>query len=307
MNSQQGAIGANFLALISLVGPGDHVVCVHPTYQQLFDVPRSLGADVDLWRLDPGESWSHSLDKLKKLLRPTTKLVIINNPNNPTGQVIQQETLAGIVSAVTQHAAEQCIILSDEVYRPLFHTLDDGAAPPPSILETGYPHAVATGSLSKAWSLAGLRVGWIATPRNDLIELFANRRDYNVISVSILDDAVATHALSPSIRPLLHQRNLDLARTNRAILARWIEATPAVKWVPTQGGTTALLKIGNGLNDEEFCRDLVGNFGTLLAPGSCFDWPGWVRIGYVGNSKELEEGLAKLTEFLQTKPLPRRS
>ncbi|EPQ30969.1 uncharacterized protein PFL1_01158 [Pseudozyma flocculosa PF-1] len=319
----QGAIGANFLVELSLVKRGDHVVCVHPTYQSLFEVPRSLGADVDLCRLDPADGWRFSVDRLASLLRPTTSLVILNNPNNPTGQALSRSTLDAIVEAVKARAAPGCIILSDEVYRPLFHSLptsdDADGAPPCSILETGYAHAIATGSLSKAFSLAGIRVGWIATPRSDLIEAFAQRRDYNVISVSMVDDAIAARALHPRVAQRILERNTHLARTNRAILEAWIEKTPQVEWVPTQAGTTALLRLvrtaaaaarggertaaTDEVDADDFCMRLHDRAGVLVAPGTCFDWQGWIRIGYVGNTQELQEGLDRITDFLRSESI----
>ncbi|KAF3348553.1 hypothetical protein VdG2_03435 [Verticillium dahliae VDG2] len=136
----QGAIAANFLTLYALVGPGDHVICVYPTYQQLYSVPRSLGADVTLWKLTAENGFVPDVAELEALVRPNTKMIIINNPNNPTGASIPRSVLAALAATAR---ARDMTILSDEVYRPLFHALHDdaGAAVPPSITGLGYDKA----------------------------------------------------------------------------------------------------------------------------------------------------------------------
>ncbi|KAN0065947.1 hypothetical protein ACQY0O_001081 [Thecaphora frezii] len=294
-----GAIGANFLVLLSLIRPGDHVVCVHPTYQQLWEVPLALGATVDLYRLTPSRSWQFSIDDLRPLLRPTTRLVIINNPNNPTGSSMARTTLESLIGAVRDHAAAGCIILSDEVYRPLFHSLPEGEQAPPSILELGYENVIATGSMSKAWSLAGIRTGWIATPRRDLIEALAARRDYTTISVSMLDDAVAARALDAGVARRIHKRNLELAKGNRELMEKWVESMKgSVEWIKPVAGTTAFLKIKQTEDVEAFCEELQKETGVLVVPGTCFGWQGWVRVGYVGDTETLRRGLERVGEFI---------
>lgn len=291
---QQGAIGANFLVLSSLVSKDDHVVCVHPTYQQLLEVPAGLGAKVDLWRLEAAEGWKYNIERLAALLKPTTKLLVLNNPNNPTGSVMDSSTLSSVVEMV-RAKAPQCLILSDEVYRPLFHSTQT----PPSILEMGYRNVIATGSLSKAWSLAGIRLGWIATPRQDLIEHFAGWRDYNTICVSMLDDAVAAAVLQPRVMSLLLQRNTDLAKTNLRLLSDWMQEHPDFTWTKPLAGTTAFIQLPRTLSDDvAFCERLYREQGVLLGPGSCFDWPGFVRVGYVCDTQTLREGLDKATCML---------
>jgi aspartate/methionine/tyrosine aminotransferase len=169
-----GAIAANHLTLYSLVGPGDHIICHYPTYQQLYSIPESLGAKVSLWKSKPENKWLPDLEDLKSLVKDNTKLIIIkqvspnippplyhntnihpsSNPQNPTGAILPRS----LIHTLTDYAESKSIpILSDEVYRPLFHSispLDDNF--PPSLLSTGYANTIATGSLSKAYSLAGL-------------------------------------------------------------------------------------------------------------------------------------------------------
>ena len=190
-----GAIAANHLVFYALVGEGDHVICHYPTYQQLHTVPASLGASVSLWKSDPTNNWLPDFAALESLVQPTTKLLVLNNPQNPTGAILPRPLLEQIIALAE---SKNITILSDEVYRPLFH----GITPldknfPPSILSLGYANTIATGSLSKAYSLAGIRVGWIATRSPELVEKIAATRHYTTISVSQLDQAVAAFALAP--------------------------------------------------------------------------------------------------------------
>lgn len=303
----QGAIAANFLTLYALVGPGDHVICVYPTYQQLYSVPRSLGADVTLWKLTAENGFVPDVAELEALVRPNTKMIIINNPNNPTGASIPRSVLAALAATAR---ARDMTILSDEVYRPLFHALHDdaGAAVPPSITGLGYDNVIATGSMSKAYALAGLRIGWAASPSAALLARLASARDYTTISVSRLDDQVAAYALAPPVRAPLLRRNVALARTNRALVEAFVDAHAGVcSWVRPSAGTTAFLRFerdGAPVDDVAFARDVLDRTKVFFVPGSkCFgdggDFKGYVRIGYVCHTEVLKEGLEKLGGYLE--------
>ncbi|OJJ06271.1 hypothetical protein ASPVEDRAFT_45677 [Aspergillus versicolor CBS 583.65] len=301
-----GAIQANFLLLYTLVGPGDHVICHYPTYQQLYSVPTSLGADVSLWKSKEAEGWKLDLDELKALIQPNTKLIILNNPQNPTGAIIPQETLDEIVEIAR---SSSIYIFCDEVYRPLFHSITPMDPEfPSSALSLGYERTIVTGSMSKAYSLAGIRVGWIASRDRSVIEACASVRDYTTISVSQLDDAVASYALAPTTIHALLRRNIELAKRNFAILDKFIESHRwACDWVKPRAGTTAFVrfnKMGKPVNDVTFCETLLERTGLMFVPGSlCFgngeEFHGYVRIGYVCETQVLEDGLAALGEFLE--------
>ncbi|KAL3959036.1 hypothetical protein ACCO45_007198 [Purpureocillium lilacinum] len=304
----QGAIGANFLALYSLVGPGDHVICVYPTYQQLYSVPQSLGAEVSLWRLREDRAYAPDLGELGGLVRHNTKMIIINNPNNPTGQVIAGDVLQGIADFAEQRGI---ILLSDEVYRPLFHDQSEGSlSVPPSATALRCSRTVVTGSMSKAFSLAGIRVGWIVCKDAGIMEAMVAARDYTTISVSQLDDQVASYALSPAVNKPLLERNLSLARHNAGLVNAFVEShTSVCRWVRPVAGTTAFiqfLKRGKPVNDVDFCVDLLNATKVLVCPGShCFggdhDFEGFVRVGYVCDTAVLEEALRRLGRYVREK------
>ncbi|KAK4144392.1 uncharacterized protein C8A04DRAFT_11530 [Dichotomopilus funicola] len=303
----QGAISANFLALYTLVGPGDHVICVYPAYQQLYSVPESLGAEVSLWKLKEENGYVPDVNELEGLVKSNTKLIVINNPNNPTGATIPTTVLTQIVAFAQQR---NIIILSDEVYSPLYHSLPSSSpsSGPPSILALGYPNTIATGSMSKAFSLAGIRTGWLASRDRSLIESGAAVRHYTTISVSQLDDRVASYALSPPVvRPLL-ARNMALAKKNLGLLAEFVEKYGEVcSWVRPTAGTTALVgfrnRKGEWVEDEEFAKDVLNRVNVMFVPAApCFgrggDFRGFVRIGYVCETEVLVEGLKRLGEYV---------
>ncbi|GAP92130.2 putative aminotransferase class I and II [Rosellinia necatrix] len=298
----QGAIAANHLVFYTLVGPGDHVVCVFPTYQQLYAVPETLGAEVSLWELRAEDGYVPDVAALEKLIKSNTKMIVINNPNNPTGATTPRSVLAQIIEVARRHGL---IVFSDEVYRPLFH---GAVKTPPSALSLGYERVVATASMSKAWALAGIRVGWIASRDKSIIERLAVARDYTTISVSQLDDQVARFALGADVAPALLARNVALARTNLALLEAFVRDHAGVcSWVKPTAGTTAFVRFsyrdGRPVEDEAFCKDVLEKTKVMFLPGArCFgdghSFHGYVRIGYVSSTDVLREALEKLGAYV---------
>lgn len=239
-------------------------------------------------------------------LNPQLKMIVINNPNNPTGVPIPRDVVYKIVDFAK---ARGIMILSDEVYRPLFHNgLEDNADMPPSVADLGYDKAIVTGSLSKAYSLGGIRVGWIASGDKAIVERLVEARHYVTISVSQLDDQVASYALSPAVRGALMKRNIQQAKHNADMLKAFVEAHSSVcSWVAPTAGTTAFIQFhvgGKPVDDVAFCRDVLDKTKVFLVPGSrCFghdqDFAGYVRVGFVGSTAVLEEALQKLGVYVR--------
>lgn len=301
-----GAIAANFLVLFTFVGPGDHVICQYPTYEQLYQVPTSLGAQVDLWKMDPTNKWKLNMEELKNMVTDKTKLIILNNPNNPTGQIISKPELEEIVELAKE---KDIMILCDEVYRPIFHSISPSSDDfPPSAINMGYEKVLVTGSFSKAYSLAGIRTGWIASKHQPLIDQLAATRDYTTISVSQLDQVIAAEAISDRCVHALLSRNIQLAKSNLALLSNFIDAhTWACSWIKPIAGTTCMVKfhkMGRLIDDEAFCATLQEKTGVMFVPGSkCFgggkDFKGHVRIGFVQETQVLRDALDALRGFME--------
>ncbi|GCF94952.1 aminotransferase [Enterococcus florum] len=283
-----GAIGANHLALYSLVESEDEVVAVLPTYQQLYSIPKSFRAAVKSLTLTPENQFLPDLDQLKQLVTEQTKLIVINNPNNPAGSLMDRDMLLAIIEIAKSVDA---YILSDETYRGL--TQEDVDSP--SIADL-YEKGISVSSMSKVFSLAGLRLGWIASQNAEIMEQCALHRDHNTISCGLLDEEFAAIALANQEKILA--RNKRIVRENLQILDAWVEKEPHISYVKPQAGTVTLLYYDFEMSSRELCIELIDNHGILFTPGDCFEFEHCVRIGYACDTEELKAGLAKFSEYL---------
>ena len=283
-----GAIGANALVYDTLVEPGDRVISVLPTYQQHYSIPECYGADVRILKLREENGFLPDLGELKRLAGGKTKLIAINNPNNPTGSLMDQACLREIA-----RIADACgaYVLCDEVYRGIDQEGTGFTESMADLCERG----ISTGSMSKSYSLAGLRLGWIAAPL-EVIQAVAIHRDYNTISVGMLDDLFAAIALEN--RDAILARNRAIVHENLATLDAWVSKEPAISYLKPKSGTTALLKYAFDMPSREFCVRLLESKGVMFTPGSAMDMEGYIRIGYANNLEVLKEGLRKTSEFL---------
>ncbi len=287
-----GAIGANHLVHTTLVEPGDRVVTIVPTYQQHVSIPASLGADVRLLWLREERGFQPDLDELRDLVGDSARLIAVTNPNNPTGALLDRAALEAIVAIADEAGAW---LLGDEVYRGL----DQAEPGTTASVADLYPRGISVGSMSKAYSLAGLRLGWITGPES-FLRAVSVHRDYTTISVGMVDDRLATLALEHHAAVM--DRSRRIVRGNLATLDAWVEEQPRVHWVRPQSGTTALLGVDTTLPSRELCLRLVQETGVLLVPGSAMDMEGYLRTGYANDAAVLAAGLERLGGFLATLP-----
>lgn len=285
-----GAIGANSLVYSALVEPGDHVIAAVPTYQQHYSIPESIGAEVDLVHLRADDEWLPRLGDIAAAVGPATKVIALNNPNNPTGALIPREQLEAIVDIAREVGAW---VICDEVYRGVDQGGDGFTASIADLYEKG----ISTGSMSKSYALAGLRLGWIVGPC-DFLASVATHRDYTTISVGVIDDALATVALEN--RETILARSRAITRENLAIVDEWVSAQPGVSYVKPQSGTTALIGYEADIDSYDFCRRLLDDFGVMFTPGDAFGIPRTVRIGFADEKATLRTGLALTGEFLDS-------
>lgn len=282
-----GATGANHLALYALVEPGDHVIAEYPSYQQLYDIPKSLGAEVDYWHIHEADDWYPDIDELKSLIRPNTKLICLNNANNPTGTILDRDFLKQVIALADSVGA---YVLVDEVYLPLTHPERFA-----SIVDL-YDKGIATNSLSKTYSMPGIRVGWTAS-NHEIADLFRKYRDYTMICCGVFNDLMAVHILQH--RDQVLARNRKLVTENLAIYQQWIESEPKASVVLPEAVSTSFPKLDIPDDQTEaFCIKLLQEKGVLLVPGNRFDMPGHVRLGYCAPKPTLEKGLTLLSEAL---------
>ncbi|KAJ5495438.1 hypothetical protein N7539_000554 [Penicillium diatomitis] len=339
-----GTTGANALLFQSLLNPGDHVIAMYPCYTQLISLPKAVpNVDVSYWKLDLDDQARPDINQLKALIRPTTKLIVVNNPNNPTGTVLSKQTQMEIVSIARSH---NITVLADEIFLALHHGVSDskdaplsfvdlpGPSPstdsPTSALSASsppYENIIITSSMSKAWGLSGLRIGWLATRNPTILSRCFNRGLYTIMALSNIDELIAAEALSDRCRPAIQAKHLELARRNLQMLDAFVAKHKDVcSWArPVAGGTGFLRfrdgKTGEPVDDVEFCEALVRQKGVLLAPGTkCFGIVGDVHLQGTGMEDEgerlemlrgfvrvhvtvdpvvMEKGLAAIDEFVR--------
>lgn len=285
-----GATGANHHVFYSLIEPGDHVISIMPTYQQLYAIPESFQADVQIIALKKENGYLPDLEEIRALAIPGTKMICINNPNNPTGALMSRSYLEQIVQIARKVGA---YVLCDEVYRHL--TQQDVWCD--SIVDL-YEKGISVSSMSKVFSLAGLRLGWIAAHDKDVIKKCLSHRDYNLISCGMFDEAVAAVALRHSGKLL--ERNRKIVRDNLRILDDWVQKEPHVHYVKPQAGTTALVYYDLPMDSYLFCEKMYQKTGAFVTPGDCFEQPFSMRIGYACDTETLKAGLLAISEFIKT-------
>lgn len=285
-----GAAGANHHVFCSLVSEGDRVISIMPTYQQLYSIPESIGADLAVMHLKQENGYLVDLDELRALVTPDTKMICINNPNNPTGALMGKELLEEIVKIARSVDA---YLLCDEVYRHL--TQEDVWSESVADL---YEKGISVSSMSKVFSLAGLRLGWIATHDAAALKAFLSHRDYNLISCGLFDDAVAALALSH--RDVMLKRNQAIVRENLAILDAWVAEHKHFYYTKPKAGTTALVYYDYDIPSYEFCKEMYHKTGAFVTPGDCFEQPHSMRIGYACDQQTLKDGLAAIAAFADT-------
>lgn len=284
-----GAAGANALVYETLVEPGDEIVSFTPAYQQHISIAESYGAKVLQLPLREQNRFLPDLAELQEMVTPRTRLIVFSNPNNPAGSLMDRPMLEAVAEIAADIGA---YVLGDEVYRGIDQEGDGYTA---SIADL-YDRGISTGSMSKAYSLAGLRLGWVVAP-TELLQQIETHRDYNTISVGMVDDFLASLALEH--RAALLQRNHGIVRTNLKILDRWINGESKLSYVKPRSGTTTLLKYDVDMPSRDFCIQLVETTGVMVTPGSAMDMEGYVRLGYANNRDVLEAGLERFSGFLQ--------
>ena len=282
-----GAAGASHHVFYSLVEPGDRVVSIMPTYQQLYSIPESYGADVQLLHLKQENDYLPDLQELRQLVTPGTKMICINNPNNPTGALMSRELLEEIVAIARSAGA---YILCDEVYRHLSQS-DVWSESIADLYEKG----ISLGSMSKVFSLAGLRLGWIATHDEAALASMLSHRDYNLISCGLFDEALAGLALKH--KDVLLQLSQKILREHLAILDAWVQRQPHVHYTKPLAGTTALVYYDYDIPSEKLCHDMYHATGAFVTPGDCFEQPRSMRIGYAYGKQALIDGLKAIDDY----------
>ncbi len=288
-----GGAEANYVTACTLVRPGDEVVLQMPNYMQLWGVFRALGAKVRTWELTPdleNDTWHWDLDRLEQLVNADTRLIAICNPNNPTGSVLHSEALDRIAGIARQHDAWTMV---DEIYQGA--ELDGTSTPS---MWGRHDKVVVTNSLSKAYGLPGLRLGWILGPE-DFVEECWGRHDYTTIGPGALSDHLAELALEPVRRQRILERTRDILTGNLAIAMDWVNGQEQLRTITPRAGAFLMLKYEHGINSLELAERLRVEQSMLLVPGDHFEMDGWIRVGFGDDTNTLRAGLDRLSGVLQ--------
>lgn len=284
-----GAQEAIFAYMNVLLEKGDHVITMFPAYQSLYEVAHTEGCEVSPWKLKHSDSgWSIDFDELEKLIKPNTKLIAVNTPNNPTGYVFSEAELKQLCSIADKHGI---YIFADEVYRGL--DLDGISKPWVADL---YDKAVSLGVMSKAYGLAGLRIGWVASKDSELLNKMKKFKYYMSICNSGPSEILSVIALKHG--NALLNRNLEQIKKNLIVADDFFSRYESVfQNNRPMAGPIAFHKIKIQQPIDQFCEDLVQKSGVLLLPSSIYGFEGpFFRMGY--GRKSFEEGLKVFEEYL---------
>lgn len=282
---------AIFIAMYTLLEPGDGVISVFPAYQSLYEIARSTGCQVNLWKLETGEDgWRLDLDWLEDNIDERTRLLVVNFPHNPTGYLPSLEDFNRIVQLAREH---DLYLFSDEMYRLLEYNPENRLPPVCTVYEKG----ISLSGLSKTFALPGLRIGWLATRDRDLLNHWMVFKDYTTICNSAPSEIlgiIALQAKDPIIR-----RNLDIIHRNLQAVGQFFSGHPLhFNWIPPSAGSTAFPQLRDGTPVESFCAQVLEQKGVMVVPGSIFDFPGnHFRVGL--GRRNLPDALAKVGEYLE--------
>ncbi len=285
---------AIFIAMQTLLAPGDHVVVVSPAYQSLYEVARHIGCGVTRWELEAGRGgWRLDVGRLERLVEGRTRMLVINFPHNPTGHTLSRSELEAIVELARERGL---YLFSDEMYRLLEY--GSGARLPAAC--DLYEKGISLGGLSKAFGLPGLRVGWLATRERAVLERWVAFKDYTTICASAPSEVLGIIALR-SREPIL-LRNREIVRANLAVATEFFAAhQDRFGWLAPKAGPVAFPRWLGEETTERFCREVVDGAGVMIVPGSVFEHPGnHFRIGL--GRRDFPDALARLAGHLRGRP-----
>jgi aspartate/methionine/tyrosine aminotransferase len=284
-----GAEEAIYLFMHAMLDENDHVIVHTPHYQSLSEVAKSIGCQVSPWLAREENGWALDLDELRHLMRSTTKAIVVNTPNNPTGYLMSRADFDELHKIAQEN---NLLLFSDEVYRESEY---DPAARLPAGCDYG-EHAVSLGVTSKTYGLAGLRIGWIATKNKDIYRKMASLKDYTTICNSAPSEFLSEVAMRN--RQKLVDRNIGIIQNNLAVVDEFFASHSALfTWVRPRAGSMAFPKLLEG-DVEKFCDDLVKKSGVLLLPGSMYnDSRNHFRLGL--GRKNLPQAVERFKEYLK--------
>jgi len=265
--------------------PGANVILPKPGYPPFSALPESLGLETRFYRVRPENGFRIDLDEIKRLADSNTKLILLNSPHNPTGATIGDAEM----EALHDFTAERGIqLVIDEVYHPIYHGRQSKSA-------ARLPHATVIADLSKAFSIAGVRTGWMIEHDARRRQQYWTARAYFSISNNTTGEILSEIAVRN--RDVVLGKTQEAATRNLRLLEGFMaEHRDVLGWIPPQGGMTAFPWLVSGESDRQFCQ-AAAERGVLLAPGDCFDTPAHFRLGFAAAGDSFPNALDRFGAF----------
>lgn len=287
-----GAAGALFIISTALLGPQDHLVVVKPNYATNLETPRAIGCEIGFVDLRFEEGFATDIGKIEAAITPRTKVISITCPHNPTGVMYTEAELRALVDLAARRG---CWLVVDETYRDL--TL--GAFLP--LAASMGDHVISVASLSKAYGVPGIRLGWLITRDPKLQEVFLAAKEQISICGSVIHEWIAEQILAN--REAILQPTLTEMRRRLGVVEAWMQDEPLLEWVRPAGGVVCFPRMREAPQGgtDAFYRRLLEDHGTYVGPGHWFEMPDtYFRLGYGWpTADELEAGLAGISKALR--------
>ena len=286
-----GAAQANYTTILTVLEPNDEILVMLPNYMQIWGAAQNLGCQVKIFSLSEELDWGLDIDELERAVSDKTKLIAVCNPNNPAGYILTAEEMDAIVAVASRVGAW---LLADEVYAGTERLTDEFT---PSFWGR-YERVLAISSMSKAYGLPGLRIGWVVAPAKTAEEIWS-RQDYITISATMLSNKLAAYALSPQVRPRILARTRKYIRIGYDNFERWcMEHDDLYSLIPPQAAAIAFVRYHADVNSTELCEQLIREQQTYVVPGDHFGLDHHLRISYGMPADYLYEGLSRLHQMI---------
>ncbi len=287
-----GGAEANFLTTLRLIEPGDEAVIMLPNYMQTPALVEAWGGTVRPWLLTEAGGWAPDIGELDDLITPQTRLIVITNPNNPTGLVFGEEVLEAVVAAAERVGAW---ILADEIYRGA-----EISGPETPSFWGRYDRLLVTSGLSKAYGLPGLRIGWIVSPEVDLVNELWAYHDYTTIAAARITEVLARHALEPERRRRILERTRGILNRNLPLLKAWLDTQEGLfSFVEPQAGAIMWVRYDLEVNSSELAERVRVEEDVLIEPGDHFGVDRYLRLGYGPEPDYLAEALEGVKRVIE--------
>jgi aspartate/methionine/tyrosine aminotransferase len=282
-----GAAAGLFIVASSLLDNKSHMIVQKPNYATNIETPNAIGCSVDFIKIDFEDKFQIDIDRIEKLIKPNTKYISITYPHNPTGVCITKKELEQIIAVAEKH---NCLLLLDETYREL--SFEEKIPLAASLSE----NAISISSMSKAYGLPGIRIGWLITKNKSLLELFLAAKEQIFVCNSVIDEEIAFQFLKQKEKYFSQIKSH--IQINFSTLEKWLSDHKYLEWIKPRGGVIGFprFKKEARIDIENFHSILNNKYKTFVGPGHWFDMPKkYFRIGYGWPTKnEIEQGLKNI-------------